>query len=180
MRKLSRRAEETNDIFSKRDADHSAMATPAGLEPATARLEGGCSIQLSYGVVFAMDHILKLRPSATYYSSTPFRAKTVSAFAAGVSGSTACVCETRNCRNRLLQPAPRPTARPPDRECFFLRHRRSPRPWCRTSASPARRSCPLDVQPIRGSMRRAADASNSSAQRPVLPLPDCIAVFAGW
>src|SRR5689334_16702896 len=26
------------------------MATPAGLEPATTRLEGGCSIQLSYGV----------------------------------------------------------------------------------------------------------------------------------
>ncbi len=27
------------------------MATPAGLEPATCRLEGGCSIQLSYGVL---------------------------------------------------------------------------------------------------------------------------------
>jgi hypothetical protein len=26
------------------------MATPAGFEPATCRLEGGCSIQLSYGV----------------------------------------------------------------------------------------------------------------------------------
>jgi hypothetical protein len=26
-----------------------ALATPAGLEPATCRLEGGCSIQLSYG-----------------------------------------------------------------------------------------------------------------------------------
>jgi hypothetical protein len=26
------------------------LATPAGLEPATTRLEGGCSIQLSYGV----------------------------------------------------------------------------------------------------------------------------------
>jgi hypothetical protein len=25
------------------------MATPAGLEPAACRLEGGCSIQLSYG-----------------------------------------------------------------------------------------------------------------------------------
>ena len=25
------------------------MAHPAGLEPATIRLEGGCSIQLSYG-----------------------------------------------------------------------------------------------------------------------------------
>ena len=25
------------------------VATPAGLEPATCRLEGGCSIQLSYG-----------------------------------------------------------------------------------------------------------------------------------
>ncbi len=27
----------------------SPMAHPAGLEPATIRLEGGCSIQLSYG-----------------------------------------------------------------------------------------------------------------------------------
>ena len=27
------------------------MATPAGFEPATCRLEGGCSIRLSYGVV---------------------------------------------------------------------------------------------------------------------------------
>ncbi len=26
-----------------------AMARPAGFEPATTRLEGGCSIQLSYG-----------------------------------------------------------------------------------------------------------------------------------
>jgi hypothetical protein len=26
------------------------LATPAGLEPATSRLEGECSIQLSYGV----------------------------------------------------------------------------------------------------------------------------------
>ena len=28
------------------------MAHPAGLEPATIRLEGGCSIQLSYGHLF--------------------------------------------------------------------------------------------------------------------------------
>ena len=27
------------------------LATPAGLEPATCRLEGGCSIQLSYGAL---------------------------------------------------------------------------------------------------------------------------------
>ena len=27
------------------------VATPAGLEPATCRLEGGCSIQLSYGAL---------------------------------------------------------------------------------------------------------------------------------
>ncbi len=31
-----------------RDAQR-RVATPAGLEPATIRLEGGCSIQLSYG-----------------------------------------------------------------------------------------------------------------------------------
>lgn len=29
--------------------DRSAMVRPAGLEPAATRLEGGCSIQLSYG-----------------------------------------------------------------------------------------------------------------------------------
>ncbi len=28
------------------------MAHPAGLEPATIRLEGGCSIQLSYGHLY--------------------------------------------------------------------------------------------------------------------------------
>src|SRR5690606_28405007 len=30
-----------------------AMAIPGGLEPPTSRLEGGCSIQLSYGTAFA-------------------------------------------------------------------------------------------------------------------------------
>ena len=30
---------------------NNVLATPAGLEPATSRLEGECSIQLSYGVV---------------------------------------------------------------------------------------------------------------------------------
>ncbi len=31
------------------------MALPAGLEPATLRLEGGCSIQLSYGSEFSCN-----------------------------------------------------------------------------------------------------------------------------
>ena len=31
------------------------MARPAGLEPATIRLEGGCSIQLSYGAMLRPD-----------------------------------------------------------------------------------------------------------------------------
>jgi hypothetical protein len=31
------------------------MARPAGLEPATIRLEGGCSIQLSYGHFFICE-----------------------------------------------------------------------------------------------------------------------------
>jgi hypothetical protein len=30
-----------------------SLATPAGLEPATCRLEGGCSFQLSYGAITA-------------------------------------------------------------------------------------------------------------------------------
>ncbi len=33
------------------------VATPAGLEPATTRLEGECSIQLSYGVVISRRHL---------------------------------------------------------------------------------------------------------------------------
>src|SRR6478672_5325546 len=36
-------------IFASRFRFRELMATPAGLEPATCRLEGGCSIQLSYG-----------------------------------------------------------------------------------------------------------------------------------
>ena len=34
-----------------------ALATPAGLEPATCRLEGGCSIQLSYGARSPRVHL---------------------------------------------------------------------------------------------------------------------------
>ena len=37
------------------------MARPAGLEPATIRLEGGCSIQLSYGRLSICNADLKLR-----------------------------------------------------------------------------------------------------------------------
>ena len=33
------------------------LATPAGLEPATCRLEGGCSIQLSYGAGRALARV---------------------------------------------------------------------------------------------------------------------------
>ncbi len=38
--------ESLNGITAKR---LKILAAPAGLEPATIRLEGGCSIQLSYG-----------------------------------------------------------------------------------------------------------------------------------
>ncbi len=34
---------------------NSLLACPAGLEPATIRLEGGCSIQLSYGHLAVLD-----------------------------------------------------------------------------------------------------------------------------
>ena len=37
------------------------MAHPAGLEPATIRLEGGCSIQLSYGRLIICEQTLKLQ-----------------------------------------------------------------------------------------------------------------------
>ena len=40
------------------------MAHPAGLEPATIRLEGGCSIQLSYGRFMWRQPLLS-RPSET-------------------------------------------------------------------------------------------------------------------
>ncbi len=33
------------------------MAHPAGLEPATIRLEGGCSIQLSYGRLYNLHSV---------------------------------------------------------------------------------------------------------------------------
>jgi hypothetical protein len=36
------------------------LATPAGLEPATCRLEGGCSIQLSYGVGRALRSSIQI------------------------------------------------------------------------------------------------------------------------
>ncbi len=39
------------------------MATPAGLEPATIRLEGGCSIQLSYGALARNYAIAEPLPS---------------------------------------------------------------------------------------------------------------------
>lgn len=44
------------------------MAIPGGLEPPTRRLEGGCSIQLSYGTV------------APFWPTTPCQARRYSAF----------------------------------------------------------------------------------------------------
>ncbi len=37
------------------------MARPAGLEPATIRLEGGCSIQLSYGRMLEAESLNRKR-----------------------------------------------------------------------------------------------------------------------
>ena len=43
------------------DQANDLMARPAGLEPATTRLEGGCSIQLSYEcVLFCIKVVLYL------------------------------------------------------------------------------------------------------------------------
>ena len=36
------------------------MVRPAGLEPATTRLEGGCSIQLSYGRVLVLYNVFNV------------------------------------------------------------------------------------------------------------------------
>ncbi len=44
------------------------MATPAGSEPATCRLEGGCSIQLSYGVSSG-KHIAAAAPGRQFEMS---------------------------------------------------------------------------------------------------------------
>ena len=43
-----------------RSPDGDRLATPAGFEPATVRLEGGCSIRLSYGVGNAS--VVSMRP----------------------------------------------------------------------------------------------------------------------
>jgi hypothetical protein len=45
------------------------MATPAGLEPATCRLEGGCSIQLSYGVIYRAPGMDARRHQCVHWSS---------------------------------------------------------------------------------------------------------------
>jgi hypothetical protein len=47
------------DQFESVQAKSSRLATPAGLEPATCRLEGGCSIQLSYGAHRAYAEAVK-------------------------------------------------------------------------------------------------------------------------
>ena len=43
------------------------MAVPAGFEPATIRLEGECSIQLSYGTVFTFK--VDWRPKLSSFST---------------------------------------------------------------------------------------------------------------
>ena len=43
------------------------MAVPAGFEPATVRLEGGCSIQLSYGTVYIRyEKIIEIADKCQY------------------------------------------------------------------------------------------------------------------
>lgn len=47
------------------------MARPAGLEPATTRLEGGCSIQLSYGRVLELELLQVLKIWSEWRDSNP-------------------------------------------------------------------------------------------------------------
>src|SRR6202043_3954852 len=47
------------------------MATPAGFEPATSRLEGECSIQLSYGVEATIGAALSHREARAAIASEP-------------------------------------------------------------------------------------------------------------
>jgi len=49
------------------------MAHPAGLEPATIRLEGGCSIQLSYGRLFICSADYKASVSAESHIDLLYR-----------------------------------------------------------------------------------------------------------
>ena len=49
------------------------MARPAGLEPATIRLEGGCSIQLSYGRLFICIHCGAQINSSAYADQLHYR-----------------------------------------------------------------------------------------------------------
>ena len=124
------------------------------VEPATCRLEGGCSIQLSYGAEGSEWHrSCSMRPG-----NDPVGREIVR-----IGQDFA----------RDRSSAPRPGRR---RRC--VRRRRPPPPWCRNGASPGSACRPNSSSPSRARSRGAFRARIRAASCPS-PRPDCMALRAG-
>jgi hypothetical protein len=75
------------------------MAHPAGLEPATIRLEGGCSIQLSYGHLF--DSFALQRLSKTAWSIIPVESTFYPTCLTFLTSARSCPTSATNLIERL-------------------------------------------------------------------------------
>ena len=129
------------------------MATPAGLEPATCRLEGGRSIQLSYG-------------------AEPRRAPFISC----INATKERRDSAENCRNRKESCAQPASDLRPGRRRRCARRRRSPPPWRRSAASPASACRRNSSTP---SMARSGAAIRARIREPIYPSPGPIAWRCG-